>query len=711
MKTEPTDTQTFESTLTGNVHKMGFDENAAAHLMNVLTDLYNDRAMAVIREYSTNARDSHIEAGLGNTPIEIDLPGALSPYIKIRDFGVGMSEDDIRDIYSKYGASTKRETNEQTGMLGLGCKSALTYTNQFTLVGTKDGIRTAVSISRDDTGGSMTVVSKKETDEENGVEVIIPVSYADEMNRKARFFFSFWDAGTVKINGTLNSGPKEQFPNALWIDDNHFMTSSYANEIHLEDDYVVMGGVPYPTSLKTSNLKYGIKTVAFVDIGKVNFTPSREALIDTSKTKSTLRQEALIFSNQEAVLKALQKTIDACETKSEAVTKAITLYESFYKGAANLPDKLTYRGISLPPKLTLPDNIGHGYQSGSVKIDFTLNTPTYRTNNSYYGARKFELDVAASNRAYTLFVYTGDEVVEKLSSYTCRKIAAIINDEVWPDAATFYFIPNSALTKDLKSQLEWFPDERKVQWQPVVDYRFPKSPGNRTFKEKKGSFQQLAPSYKEKGLDELDENKDVIIVAGSERKGNSILPEELDAIKEVYPDGNYSLLKIPSNRKAKFDREWSGAVVSEETVFRKAIDAWKKKIPKTTYVAYRVDELSCYEIIVHMDPQKVKDPKLKNLITIAASVDSTDFTALRDRNSLPGWDYTTDSVLSPGFTEKLPTVDDPALAYPLLNIFDWRSLEGSNNYPYRVDSKTLDKNLEDLYLYVNSVYEKHTQKN
>ena len=39
--------------------KMTFDENSIAHLMSVLTDLYSDKELAVIREYSTNALDAH----------------------------------------------------------------------------------------------------------------------------------------------------------------------------------------------------------------------------------------------------------------------------------------------------------------------------------------------------------------------------------------------------------------------------------------------------------------------------------------------------------------------------------------------------------------------------------------------------------------------------------------------------------------------------
>jgi sensor histidine kinase regulating citrate/malate metabolism len=101
--------------LGGVKHAMSFDENSVAHLMSVLTDLYSDPELAVIREYSTNALDSHIAAGV-DRPIEITLPNGLSPFFKIRDYGTGMDASDIETIYSKYGASTKRESDTQVGM-------------------------------------------------------------------------------------------------------------------------------------------------------------------------------------------------------------------------------------------------------------------------------------------------------------------------------------------------------------------------------------------------------------------------------------------------------------------------------------------------------------------------------------------------------------------------------------------------------------------
>src|SRR6476469_3924392 len=139
------------STLQGVKISMKINEDALTHIMSFLTDLYSDPEMAVIREYSTNAYDAHVE-GFVDRPIEVTLPTNLSPFFRVRDYGAGLDEDDIREIYSQYGASTKRESNDVNGMLGLGCKSALTYTDQFTLTGIKNGICTEVAISRDENG-------------------------------------------------------------------------------------------------------------------------------------------------------------------------------------------------------------------------------------------------------------------------------------------------------------------------------------------------------------------------------------------------------------------------------------------------------------------------------------------------------------------------------------------------------------------------------
>ena len=63
---------------------------------------YSNKELAPIREYSTNARDAHVQAGIPTRPIEITLPSRLSPELHIRDFGKGLTLEQITDVYFKY---------------------------------------------------------------------------------------------------------------------------------------------------------------------------------------------------------------------------------------------------------------------------------------------------------------------------------------------------------------------------------------------------------------------------------------------------------------------------------------------------------------------------------------------------------------------------------------------------------------------------------
>lgn len=262
--------------------QMGFDQSAIVHLMDVLTNLYSDSALAVIREYSTNARDSHLAAG-NDDPIEVFLPGPFNGNFRVVDKGVGLSTDDVYNIYSKYGRSTKRGNNVETGMLGLGCKSGLAYTKKFTLKAIKDGVKTIAVISRGDDGaGTITILDTLSTDEPNGVTIEVPVKDQSEFNKRARDFFRFWKPGTVLVDGA-----EPKLPEGIWLTKNLLLVKS---QDHNTTDTVVMGGVAYPVRQfrPGRDLPYRHHLIAWVDMGAVEFVPSREDLLYTDLTNQTL---------------------------------------------------------------------------------------------------------------------------------------------------------------------------------------------------------------------------------------------------------------------------------------------------------------------------------------------------------------------------------------------------------------------------------------
>jgi hypothetical protein len=66
----------------------GIKKEGFSHIFNVLRNqLYSDKELAVVREYSANAYDAHVQKGISDRPFEVNLPSRLDPFFKVRDFG------------------------------------------------------------------------------------------------------------------------------------------------------------------------------------------------------------------------------------------------------------------------------------------------------------------------------------------------------------------------------------------------------------------------------------------------------------------------------------------------------------------------------------------------------------------------------------------------------------------------------------------------
>jgi hypothetical protein len=100
---------------------MSLDLDSAQVLMQMLSkNLYSDSIGSTIRECASNALDSHRRAGVTD-PIIVSLVSntELNYDFSVEDFGTGLDADDVKNIISKYGKSTKRNSNTELGMMGL----------------------------------------------------------------------------------------------------------------------------------------------------------------------------------------------------------------------------------------------------------------------------------------------------------------------------------------------------------------------------------------------------------------------------------------------------------------------------------------------------------------------------------------------------------------------------------------------------------------
>lgn len=621
------------STLEGEKVAMSIDDDALAHIMSVLTELYSDQELAVIREYSTNALDSHVEAGV-TRPIEITTPSALSPYFKVKDYGIGMDIEDIRNIYSRYGASTKRESDEFVGMLGLGCKSALAYTDQFTLSAVKNGKATQVSISRDENGaGSMTIVAEYETDEPNGVEITVPAKSYNHFDSKAQKFFRFWDEGTVLVNGVA-----PQRIDGFWVSENLLLTKETDNDV------VVMGNVAYPMN----EYSYGAwKTVAFVEIGAVTFTPSREALQMTPKTKN--RIEAIKKEVEEKKIAAIQKQINEAPDRLTALKLFVDSASLGFRGTA------TYQGKDIPSSFDAP-----------MDEKFTV-VKAHKGwgDRGYSDERAIPMNIAVNS--YWLVGFPKDE---SFSPYKRKKL------NQW-QAKQSFDVPKNYILVDKLPNSPWIDKTHVKNWSEIAAEKIVREGTV-------GKSGKIAGSYKDVVVDGTIKSE----VAASEiditkpiywRRRDRFYHETLTFLKNKHPKG-YTLVTLPNNRIAKFQRDFPKAIEIDITWHRNIAKKWFDGLSKEAKLAFEL-KVNNVDWLRWLDEFQIDDPELALLVTAAKE--------RKHDKHYQDWRESYRNFLNVNFSDGYQKILNQ---YPLLTA---QRIYG------KIDPKTEDH----YYMYINAVYD------
>lgn len=200
-------TQATFYTETDNI-QMNIDGTALKHIINRLTELYKNPLEASIRELVSNAVDATVSAKLEDVkPIQLFLD-EYNNFLSVEDFGSGMSYDDLLNIYSKYGASTKRDDFSAIGSYGLGAKAPLSYTDSFTLITTKDKETVVAIVSKTDSFPQIQIISKEITENPNGTKVQISLNDNDSKMAYQIFedYIRFSDMMSVPVVFTHNTG-------------------------------------------------------------------------------------------------------------------------------------------------------------------------------------------------------------------------------------------------------------------------------------------------------------------------------------------------------------------------------------------------------------------------------------------------------------------------------------------------------------------------
>lgn len=170
--------------------KGGLELNNVGHIMDILSKMYKDPIYAVLREYTANAFDGIQGMKDGKVTIMFikeyhksfdensEIRTSVEYKIAIIDNGIGMDTDQLKNVFTKYGASTKEGDDNSIGGFGIGAKSALSLCNRYYVQSTKDGIENNITIIKD-IDINYDFESPIKTDKHSGTKVVIPVSGKD----------------------------------------------------------------------------------------------------------------------------------------------------------------------------------------------------------------------------------------------------------------------------------------------------------------------------------------------------------------------------------------------------------------------------------------------------------------------------------------------------------------------------------------------------
>lgn len=274
---------------------MSLDLDSAQILMQMLSkNLYSDDIGSTVRECASNALDSHRRAGV-HMPIIVGFKPASSGNYEftVEDFGVGLDADDVKNIISKYGKSTKRDSANELGMMGLGFKAPLAYSSSFYFICRKDGVERKYMMYEGEDVNTIDLLYEEPTSEGNGVKVIIPVKYGDNYQFKKKIKEQLCYFESVYFDVPEDSSITNGFVIARH---EHFQFSELSDDPYL---HVCLDNVYYPLDfgkLGISDIRFPVALRFSLSDG-IYPTPNRESLRYTKEAKEIILEKLKTVAN------------------------------------------------------------------------------------------------------------------------------------------------------------------------------------------------------------------------------------------------------------------------------------------------------------------------------------------------------------------------------------------------------------------------------
>lgn len=406
-------------------HKAEIDAEDLGWILQILsTNLYSDPIGSLVREYSSNAWDANIEAGNKDKPIEVGIQTDKDQgsYWYVTDLGPGLSPERIDKIYRKFGKSTKRDSNEAIGMMGLGKFSGLSYSDQIYITTRYDGMQYQYLMHKADSLPQIDLLTVSPSDLPTGTTIKIFIkNWSDRRN-----FENATDEQLAYFENVFYNIDSDVRANEFKLLKGKTFTYSSKDHRGLR---IKLGPVSYPIDWDAIGMNRGDYTsysglAINFNIGELAITPNRESLLYNTKTISNIKLKFEMFEREIA---ALYNTKTEYEDPVEFVTAlnnmTVKIGNNTYYITSNMRKYITVtpmlKGFPYKIKVTNADDLFSDYKAA---MSISNGKKSSRDEQSDRLPWKF-FDILSGNRApQKLMLLDKHSLEPKHSKYMMEKL-------------------------------------------------------------------------------------------------------------------------------------------------------------------------------------------------------------------------------------------------------------------------------------------------
>jgi hypothetical protein len=276
-------------------------------LDTLFAKLYTKPIYTPVKEYISNAIDATIEAGKPLSTIMITTPSVANPFLTIRDYANGMSEDFFNNTFLTAGKSTAETDMTKNGNYGIGSKAWFaTQNDEFFYDIFYNGSQFSYMLFKKNGKYGSIKQGEFKTKEPNGLQVRLPCKKEQILEIKQAVFSNlFYIKDKIKVNNEL----APNYTDTLVFENDELIVHQEIDSHTNEGLSVIVGYFAYviPQKDKSKELisnesDYHNVLVFKKAIGSLSIPPSREYIIeDTKLFKFRDSLKAIISENQKSI--------------------------------------------------------------------------------------------------------------------------------------------------------------------------------------------------------------------------------------------------------------------------------------------------------------------------------------------------------------------------------------------------------------------------